>query len=273
MKVLFVGDVNGKPGRICLEAFLADCRKKRIEYDFVIANVENAAGGFGLTKEVSQKISQSGVDCQTSGNHIWDKKEIYSYFDYEPRLLRPANYPPGAPGAGYNIFETKKGDRVAVINLQGRIFMWDIDCPFQTIDKILADIGSSATVIIVDFHAEATSEKQALGWYLNGRVSAVVGTHTHVQTADERIFSNCTAFISDVGMTGPYESVIGVEVQDALYRVIRAMPNRFTIAQNDVRLAAVVIDIDPGTGKATSIQRLFCPMIQDHDLPKNQERF
>lgn len=273
MKVLFVGDVNGKPGRICLEAYLADCRRKHIDYDFVVANVENAAGGFGLTKEVSQKLSQSGVDCQTTGNHIWDKKEIYSYFDYEPRLLRPANYPSGSPGTGYNIYDTKSGDRVAVINLQGRIFMWNIDCPFQTVDKILAEIGSSANVILVDFHAEATSEKQALGWYLNGRVSAVIGTHTHVQTADERILSSGTAYISDVGMTGPYDSVIGIEVQDALYRIIRGMPNRFTVAQNDIRLAAVVMDIDPATGKANSIQRIFSPMIQGDEPHKNQERF
>jgi len=273
LKILFIGDVNGKPGRQCVEAYLAECRRKHINYDFVIANVENAAGGFGLTKEISQKLSLSGVDCQTTGNHIWDKKEIFSYFESEHRLLRPANYPAGAPGFGYNIYETKSADRIAVINLQGRIFMWNIDCPFQTVDRILSEIGDGVKIIFVDFHAEATSEKQAMGWYLNGRVSAVIGTHTHVQTADERILPAGTAYLTDIGMTGPYESVIGIEIQDALYRITRGMPNRFTVAQNDVRLAAAVIDIDPGTGKAQSIQRIFCPMECDDDHNKNQERF
>jgi len=272
LKILFIGDVNGKPGRICVEAYLAECRKNHNELDFIIANVENAAGGFGLTKEIANKLFVSGVDCQTTGNHIWDKKEIFSYFETEHRLLRPANYPQGAPGYGYNVYESKDGDKVAVINLQGRIFMWNIDCPFQTIDKILSEISDSVKIIFVDFHAEATSEKQAMGWYLDGRVSALVGTHTHVQTADERIFPNGTAYLTDVGMTGPYESVIGIEVQDALYRITRGMPNRFTVAQNDVRFAAVVIDIDPGTGKATSIKRIFAPMESD-DHPKKQERF
>ena len=273
MKVLFVGDLNGKPGRKCLEAYLAECRRNHLQYDFIIANAENAAAGFGLTKEISQKLTHIGVDCQTSGNHIWDKKEIFSYFESEPRLLRPANYPAGAPGSGYNIFDTHDGDRIAVINLQGRIFMWNIDCPFQTVDRILREIKGKVNNIIVDFHAEATSEKQALGRYLDGRVSAVLGTHTHVQTADERVFPGGTGYITDVGMTGPYDSVIGIEIQDALYRITRGMPNRFTVAENDVRLAAVEIDIDPATGKAKSIQRIFKQMIEDDNSTKNQERF
>lgn len=273
MKVLFVGDLNGKPGRQCLEAHLADCRRNHVHYDFIIANVENAAGGFGLTKEISQKLSYIGVDCQTSGNHIWDKKEIYSYFESEPRLLRPANYPAGAPGSGYNIYDTNDGERIAVINLQGRTFMWNIDCPFQTIDKILGEIKGKVKNIVVDFHAEATSEKQALGWYLDGRVSALVGTHTHVQTVDERIFPGGTGYITDVGMTGPYESVIGIEVQDALYRITRGMPNRFTVAQNDIRFAAVVLDIDPASGKTTSIERIFKPIKNENNSKKTQERF
>ena len=273
MKVLFVGDVNGKPGRKCLEAYLAECRRNHVKYDFIIANAENAAAGFGLTKEISQKLSQMGVDCQTTGNHIWDKKEIYSYFESEPRLLRPANYPAGAPGSGYNIFDSGDGEKIAVINLQGRIFMWNIDCPFQTIDRILADLKNKVKIIIVDFHAEATSEKQSLGWYLDGRVSAVVGTHTHVQTVDDRILPGGTGYITDVGMTGPYESVIGIEIQDALYRVTRGMPNRFTVAQNDIRLAALEIEIDPASGKTVSMTRIFSQMKEEQNPIRNQERF
>jgi metallophosphoesterase (TIGR00282 family) len=273
LRILFVGDVNGKPGRTCLEDYLARCRKKRVHFDFVIANVENAAAGFGLTKEVSQKLSAIGVDCQTTGNHIWDKKEIYSYFDHEPRLLRPANYPSGAPGSGYNIYDLKTGESIAVVNLQGRIFMWNIDCPFQTVDKILAEIKNRVKTIIVDFHAEATSEKQAMAWYLDGRVTAVIGTHTHVQTVDERILPGGTAYITDVGMTGPYESVIGIEVQDALYRITRGMPNRFTVAQKDVRLAAVVVEADPDFGKALSIERIYRPMTAEGNKPDKQKRF
>jgi metallophosphoesterase (TIGR00282 family) len=273
LRILFVGDVNGKPGRKALESYLAECSRKRVEFDFVIANVENAAGGFGLTKEISQKISAAGVDCQTSGNHIWDKKEIYPYFEAEPRLLRPANYPSGAPGFGYNLYSAKNGEKVAVVNLQGRIFMWNIDCPFKTIDAIINQISGETRIIIVDFHAEATSEKQAMGWYLNGRVSAVVGTHTHVQTADERILSEGTAFITDVGMTGPYDSVIGVEVDDALYRIVSGLPNRFTIAEGDVRLAAVILDIDPATGKASEIERIFRPIVSEKENRRKQERF
>ncbi|MEE8417833.1 MAG: TIGR00282 family metallophosphoesterase [candidate division Zixibacteria bacterium] len=273
MKVLFIGDINGKPGRQSLENYLFECRKNHIKYDFIIANVENAAAGFGLTKEISRKVLEAGVDCQTSGNHIWDKKEIYSYFEVEPRLLRPANYPSGAPGLGYNIYDTNDGDKIAVINLQGRIFMANIDCPFKTVDRILSEIPNETRAIFIDFHAEATSEKQALGWYLNGRVSAVVGTHTHVQTVDEKILSGGTAFITDVGMTGPYDSVIGVEIDDALYRIVSGLPNRFTIAQNDVRFAAVVVDIDPATGKASSIERIFRQMNIGDDPNRKQERF
>jgi hypothetical protein len=273
VRILFVGDITGRPGRICLGAYLSETRKKGLSYDFVIANVENAAGGFGLTKEISQKISSYGVDCQTSGNHIWDKKEIHSYFEAEPRLLRPANYPPGAPGLGYNIYEAGNGENVAVINLQGRIFMWDIDCPFRTADKIIAEVSQRARVIIVDFHAEASSEKQAMGWYLNGRVSAVLGTHTHVQTADEKILPGGTAFITDVGMTGPYASVIGVQVQDALYRIMTGLPNRFNLASGDIKMAAVAVDVDAATGKANAIERIIYPFVENEDPPERQKRF
>jgi len=273
VKILFVGDIIGRPGRICMAAYLSEYRKKNTDFDFVIANVENAAGGFGLTKEISQKISSSGVDVQTSGNHIWDRKEIHSYFEAEPRLLRPANYPAGAPGLGYNIYSAKNGESVAVINLQGRIFMPSIDCPFRTIDKILNDLSGQAKLIFVDFHAEATSEKQALGWYLDGRVSGVFGTHTHVQTADERVLPGGTAYISDVGMSGPYASVIGVEVKDALYRIMSGLPNRFNIAEGDVRMAAVIVNVDPATGKAQSIERVMYSCNQPDEAFEKQKRF
>ena len=257
MKVLFVGDVNGKPGRTCLEKYLDKSKSRGVSYDFIIANVENAAGGFGLTRDISRSVFSLGVGCQTSGNHIWDKKEIYSYFEDEPRLLRPANYPSEAPGHGYNIYELDDGRKIGIINLQGRIFMWNIDCPFKTSDRIIPEIKEKADIIIIDFHAEATSEKQALGRYLDGRVSAVIGTHTHVQTADERILPGGTAFITDAGMTGPYDSVIGIEVEDALYRVITGVPNRFTVAKGDVRFAGFEMEIDDETGKAHSIKRIF----------------
>ena len=273
MKVLFVGDITGKPGRVCLANYLNECRKQRTEYDFIIANVENAAGGFGLTKEISQKISSYGVDCQTSGNHIWDRREIHSYFEAEPRLLRPANYPSGAPGLGYNIYSAKNGEEVAVINLQGRIFMWNIDCPFRTADRIIAEVSKRTKLIFVDFHAEATSEKQAMGWYLNGRVTGVFGTHTHVQTADERILPSGTAYITDAGMTGPYASIIGVQINEALYRIINALPNKFTTATDDVRLAAVAVEADPGTGKAKSIQRIIYNMPPEEGEQESQKRF
>jgi len=257
LRVLFVGDINGKPGRSCLEHYLRKKKNNGTVYDFVVANVENAAGGFGLTRDISLSISGLGVNCQTSGNHIWDKKEIYSFFEDEPRLLRPANYPSEAPGYGYNIYDTEKGPKIGVINLQGRIFMWNIDCPFRTSDRIIPEIAEKTNIILVDFHAEATSEKQALGRYLDGRVSAVIGTHTHVQTVDERILPKGTAFITDVGMTGPYDSIIGIEVEDALYRVVTGVPNRFTVAKNDLRIAALEVEIDDESGKALSVNRIF----------------
>jgi hypothetical protein len=273
VKFLFVGDITGKPGRSCLANYLSECHRRNINYDFVIANVENAAGGFGLTKEISQKISSYGVDCQTSGNHIWDRKDIFSYFEVEPRLLRPANYPPGVPGLGYNIYKARNGEMVAVINLQGRIFMYNIDDPFRVVDKILGEISNETKLIFVDFHAEATSEKQALGYYLDGRVTAVFGTHTHVQTADEHIMPNGTAYITDVGMTGPYKSIIGVRVEDALARLLQTIPNKFNIAEDDPRMAAVAVTADPGTGRATAIERIMFRSTEVEEPPDRQRRF
>ena len=196
-----------------------------------------------------------------------------SYFEVEPRLLRPANYPPGVAGLGYNIYKTRNGEPVAVINLQGRIFMYDIDCPFRTADRILAEISKDVKLIFVDFHAEATSEKQALGYYLDGRVSAVFGTHTHVQTADEHILPHGTAFISDVGMSGPYASVIGVRVEDALQRLLQAVPNKFNIAEEDPRMAAVAVTVDPGTGKASAIDRIMFRSEGEEEPADRQRRF
>jgi 2',3'-cyclic-nucleotide 2'-phosphodiesterase len=273
VKILFVGDITGRPGRISLGSYLNECRRKGLQYDFVIANVENAAGGFGLTKEISQKISAYGVDCQTSGNHIWDRKEIQSYFDAEPRLLRPANYPPGTPGLGYNIYQASNGENVAVINLQGRIFMTNIDCPFRAADRIISEISKTTKLIFIDFHAEATSEKQALGWYLDGRVSGIFGTHTHVQTADEKILPGGTAYITDAGMSGPYASVIGVQVSDALYRIMSGLPNRFNLATDDVRMAAVSVEVNPATGKASSIERIMYHFVENGEAARDQKRF
>ena len=255
IRILFIGDIIGRPGRKALNIFLPTLLEK-YSPTIIIGNGENAAGGNGMTEEVCRELL-GRLDVITSGNHIWDKKEIFSFFEVEPRLLRPANYPSGAPGYGYNIYKLESGLSIAVINLQGRIFMWNIDCPFKTADKIIPEVASQADIIFVDFHAEATSEKQALGRYLDGRVSAVVGTHTHVQTADERILPGGTAYITDAGMTGSYDSVIGVEVEDALYRVINSVPNRFTIAKGDVRLSAIEIEIDNNSGKALSINRIF----------------
>lgn len=231
--------------------------------DYVIANVENAAGGFGITPEMSIKMFSYGIDIQTSGNHIWDRVAILEYLEEKPKLLRPANYPVGAPGKGYHIDEVGEV-KVGVLNLMGRTFMADIDCPFNVADREIADIKTQTDIIIVDFHAEATSEKQAMAYYLDGKVSAVIGTHTHVQTADERIFKRGTAYITDAGMTGPYDSVIGMDVGPSLGRFLTGMPKRFSTASDDVKLSGVIVKVDQSDGHATSITR-FCT---DFDFDK-----
>jgi len=243
MKVIIIGDVVGKPGRNVLTATLEKL-KERHEAEFVVANVENAAEGAGLIPKVGDEILAAGVDVMTSGNHIFDKKEVIGYIENQPRLLRPANYAPDAPGRGLWLGSTDSGTQVAVINLQGRIF------------RLLAEIGNRASVIIVDHHAEATSEKLAMGRYLDGRVSAVVGTHTHVQTADEQIMPGGTAYITDLGMTGPYDSVIGVQSQLVITRFVRGLPLRYQTASENPQLHGVVVEIDERTGKAVSIARL-----------------
>jgi len=255
--VLFLGDIIGAPGRKCLENYL-DILIREESADVVIANGENAAGGIGITPEISDTLLRLGIDVITTGNHVFKKKEIIDYIEREPRLLKPANYPPDTPGNGCYIFSNKKtgGCEIAVFNLCGRVFIDNFDCPFRTADKVLSFVSKKTPVIILDFHAEVTSEKMAIGWYLDGRVSAIIGTHTHIQTADERILNKGTAYITDVGMCGPRNSVIGVKKEIIVNRFINMMPHRFTVADSDNWISGVVIDIDETTGKANSIKRI-----------------
>ena len=255
MKVIILGDVVGNPGKLVLCQSLRKLKEKH-EAEFIIANVENAADGAGITAKIGDEILAAGVDVMTSGNHIYDKKEGIAYIENQPRLLRPANYATDTPGRGLWLGSTESGTPVAVVNLQGRVFMPPTECPFRMADKLVEDIGSRARVIIVDLHGEATSEKIAMGRYLDGRVSVVVGTHTHVQTADEQIFPNGTAYITDLGMTGPHDSVIGVQTQVIIQRFLRGMPNRFETATDDARVNGVVVEIDERTGKAIHIERI-----------------
>jgi metallophosphoesterase (TIGR00282 family) len=255
MRILFIGDVVGRPGRQLVKTGLA-ALISRHEVDLVIVNAENAAAGFGITREIGDELLDLGVDVMTSGNHIWDKKEALDYIGTEPRLLRPANYPAGAPGNGSYVARTRDGVNVGVINVMGRVFMLNIDDPFAVALREIDAIRQRARVVFVDFHAEATSEKAAMGWHLDGKVTAVIGTHTHVQTADERILPRGTAFLTDAGMTGPHDSIIGVEVEPALGKFLNALPARFETASANPRLNAVLIDADEKTGLATGIERL-----------------
>lgn len=251
MKVLFVGDIVGRSGRKILEEKLPIVREEH-NIDFCVVNVENCAGGFGTTPKLAEKTLSLGVDVLTSGNHIWDRREVLEYFDRQPRLLRPANYPPGLPGSHCFIDEAKS---LAVLNLQGRVFMPLIDCPFQFVEDHLEGLRETCKIIIVDFHAEATSEKMAFGWFVDGRVSAVVGTHTHVPTADARILPEGTAYVTDVGMTGAYDSVIGMQIEGALARFKTGVSGRLEPAVGSPQFSSVIVDIDESTGKARSIQR------------------
>ena len=255
MKILLVGDIVGRPGRELVRRGLRGLAAHH-GIDLVIANAENSAAGFGVTKDIGDTLLESGVDVMTSGNHIWDKKEVIEYIRTEPRLLRPANYPPGTPGRGSYVAQTSDGRAVGVINAMGRVFMIPIDDPFAVLLKEIEAIRHRTRVIIVDFHAEATSEKVAMAWHLDGKVTAVVGTHTHVQTADERILPNGTACLTDVGMTGPHDSIIGMEVEPSLSRFLTGMPIRFEPATGNPRLNAVIIDADEKTGRATAITRI-----------------
>lgn len=255
VRICFIGDIVGKPGRRAVAEHLYKIIDERL-IDLTIANCENAAGGFGVTPSVLKQLFAYGIDVLTSGNHIWDKREVMEVIDSEPRLLRPANYPPAQPGFGSTVAETPGGVPVAVLNLSGRVFMANYDCPFRCADELLPDLAKEARVIFVDMHAEATSEKQAMGHYLDGRVSAVVGTHTHVQTADERILQGGTAYITDVGMTGPAESIIGVEKEAALRRFLTLQPQKLDTAGGRAQFSACIIEVDETTGKAASIERL-----------------
>ncbi|MDH7601248.1 MAG: TIGR00282 family metallophosphoesterase [Armatimonadota bacterium] len=258
MRVLFVGDVMGRPGRRALGSLLGALR---VQYglDFVVANGENAAGGLGITQDTARELFDAGVDVITMGNHSFAKKDAVALYETEPRILRPANYPPGVPGRGVGIFETPRGEKIAVINLLGRVFMDPVDCPFRAADAALSEVSSDAHAIIVDFHAEATSEKQALGWYLDGRVSAVIGTHTHVQTSDERILPAGSGYVTDVGMTGVLDSVLGLDRKLVIERFLTGLPNRFSVAEGAAVVQGVLVEIDLETRSACSIERLCVP--------------
>jgi len=258
MNILVIGDVVGSPGRGILKKALPVVFRKH-DVDYCIANVENAAGGFGVTKEVCDELLDAGVDCLTSGNHIWDKKEILAVIDLIPQLLRPLNYPEGQPGRGSHVGKGKRsGLPVATLNLSCRVFMGGaLDDPFRLGRREVERLREQAKVIIVDVHGEATSEKNALGRYFDGSVSAVVGTHTHVPTCDHRVLPKGTAYLTDLGMTGPYDSVIGVETETILKRFLTGMPNRFETAKGDPRFAAAVVDVDETTGRARSIERML----------------
>src|SRR5215813_13278082 len=255
MNILFIGDVVGQPGRRALESALTKVIDRH-RVDFVIVNIENAAGGFGLTVELFEDLSKMPIDVFSSGNHIWDKKDIYDTLNASDRLLRPANYPPGNPGRGWTVQSTSAGVPVGVLNVQGQVFMpANADSPFRVADEELARAGD-VKVIVVDVHAEATSEKQALGWYLDGRVSAVLGTHTHVPTADETIHPGGTAYLSDVGMTGAYEGVIGFSRDRIIEKLLSQTPRSFETAKKESRLSGAVIAVDEETGKTTGIERV-----------------
>jgi len=255
MRILFVADVVGKAGRRALRKMLPVlCEGKDV--DVVIVNCENAAAGFGVTRSVVEELYESGAEVLTSGNHIWDKRDFLEIIDDYETLLRPANYPTAAPGRGALVVPTRAGVRLGVLNLAGRVFMQPLDCPFGVAEREIARMKMLTNIIFVDMHAEATSEKSALAWYLDGKVSAVIGTHTHVQTADERILPQGTAFLSDAGMTGAFDSIIGMEKDEIIAKFIKQIPVKFEVATADVRLQGVLLDVDDDTGKAVSIERI-----------------
>ena len=255
MNLLFLGDIVGRPGRELVRKGL----RPLIEHhgvDLTIANAENAAAGFGVTRDIGDSLLEWGVDVMTSGNHIWDKKEVIPYIESEPRLLRPANYPAGVPGRGSYLAQTGDGRAVGVVNVMGRVFMLNIDDPFSVALREIDALRHKTRVIVVDFHAEATSEKIAMGWHLDGKATLVVGTHTHVQTADERILPNGTAYMTDAGMTGPHDGIIGMEREPSLARFLNGMPSKFEPATGNPRLNGVLVQADDRTGRAISVTRL-----------------
>jgi hypothetical protein len=259
MRILFVGDIVGKPGRRAIDRVLAKVVAEN-GIEFTIANGENAAGGMGITPDIALEMLDKGVDVLTSGNHIWAKKEIMPFLSEESRLLRPANYPANVPGRGMGVFQAANGQSVGVLNLEGRVFMKSLECPFRVGEKGIERLKEETKIVIVDFHAEATSEKMALGWFLNGKASAVLGTHTHIQTSDEKILSEGTAYITDAGMTGPTDSVIGIRKEVALGRFLTQIPWKFDVATEGVVLQGVVLEVDEGTGRSQKIQRVRVPL-------------
>ena len=256
MKLLFIGDIVGRPGRDLVKRGLRAIVAAH-DVDFVIANGENSAAGFGITREIGDQLFSYGVEVMTSGNHIWDKKEALDYIVREPRLLRPANYPAGAPGHGATLVTATNGVKVGVVNVMGRVFLANIDDPFTTAARAVARLrDEGAALVFVDMHAEVTSEKIAMGWYLDGQATAVVGTHTHVQTADNRVLPKGTAYLTDAGMTGPHDGVIGVEKEPVIGRFLNGLPARFETATGDPRLNGAIVTADPATGLATAIERV-----------------
>jgi metallophosphoesterase (TIGR00282 family) len=255
VRILFVADVFGAAGRLAVADRLPEIRK-RLAPDFCVANAENLAAGFGLTPPLAEELFASGIDVLTGGNHTWDRRESLALLEENGRILRPANYPPGAPGRGAGVFVSRGGAKIAVLNLMGRVFLDALECPFRTADEAIPRLREETPILLVDFHAEATSEKIAMGRYLDGRVSAVIGTHTHVQTADETILPGGTAYLTDAGMTGPHDSVIGVKTDLILKRFLLKMPVRFEPAEGDPRLSGAVVDVDPASGRALRIERI-----------------
>jgi hypothetical protein len=255
LNIFFVGDIVGKPGRRAVRELLPSIIDE-YAVDLVIANGENSSGGFGITPEIAEELVGLDVNVITSGNHIWDNKSIIDYIDGKAWLLRPANYPSGVPGVGSGIFETPIGSKIGVINLQGRVFMDPVDCPFRKGDEIVEAMKKEVSIIIVDFHAEATSEKVAMGWFMDGKVSAVIGTHTHVQTSDERLLLKGTAYMTDAGMTGSIDSIIGVQVDKALQKFLTKMPQKFETAKKNVQLQGVVVSVESESGEAVKIKRV-----------------
>jgi len=255
MNILLIGDIVGDAGRRVIAHRLAEVKAAR-GIDFVIGNAENAAGGFGITPKIAEELFAMGIDVLTTGNHVWDKREAIDYLAKERRILRPANYPEGTPGLGRTVVELTDGRRIGVLQLMGRVFMPMTDCPFQAARRELEWLRASTKLVIVDMHAEATSEKRAMGWFLDGQVAAVLGTHTHVQTADEEILPQGTAYLTDVGMTGPVASVIGITPDSAIQKFLTQMPKRFETATGPAILQGAIVAVDPATGRATAIERL-----------------
>jgi len=256
LNLLVIGDIVGRPGRQAVRDLLPDL-VRQYNIEFIIANAENASGGRGLTREVMQELLGAGIDVLTMGNHVWDNKEIFNFIDDQPRIIRPANYPQPCPGQGYHVYQAGFNLKIAVINVSGRVYMPALDCPFRTVDQILSNLPD-VDCIIIDIHAEATSEKQAFAYYFDGRATAVLGTHTHIQTADERILPEGTAYITDLGMTGPIESVLGMERQIVIQKFLTQRPVRFEVAKGPSQLQGVVLELDEKTHKVTQIRRISC---------------